>query len=116
MYTWCSLLYTVIRRSAFRARLGSRLCSARREHISSTRVKGALNAGTSMYVTWAFQFYETLVRRLPNALNSNVPQAGTRRAIKNLIRSCSVCFKKCVWGVTQTYSTIVSEPESHATV
>ena len=29
--------------------------------ISSTRVTCALNAGTSMYATWAFQFYEALV-------------------------------------------------------
>ena len=60
MYALCSLLYIVIRRCAFRAHLGSRLGSARRELISSTRVTGALNAGT-MYATWAFQFYETLV-------------------------------------------------------
>ena len=29
--------------------------------ISSTCVTCALNAGTSMYATWAFQFYEALV-------------------------------------------------------
>ena len=61
MYAWCSSLYIVIRQRALRARLGSRLDSARRELISSTRVTGALNAGMSMNSTWAFQFYETLV-------------------------------------------------------
>ena len=30
-------------------------------NLSSTEVTNALNAGTSMYATWAFQFYETLV-------------------------------------------------------
>ena len=60
MYAWCSLLYIVIRRCVFRAHLGSRLGSVRLE-LCSTRVTGALNAGTSMFATWAFQFNETLV-------------------------------------------------------
>ena len=89
------LLFVVVHRYTsvrwFRAHLGSRLGSARRELLSSTRVTAALNAGTSMYATWAFQFYETLAWALAERFEQLCALSGYETCEKFLIRSYDVC-------------------------
>ena len=83
----CTSLLTSVRvPSAFGFKTG--LGASR---ISSTRVTCALNAGTSMYATWAYQFYEALVWALVERFEQSCALNGYETCDKFLIRSCDVC-------------------------